>query len=100
MGRIVVNKHFNESSLITADKFVNKGEIIISNESGKEGVYVLNNEGNTVFIGVSQPQESVSHVFLSSDEYQTLIKNGSVEVNGEIIVYNDNTYYAIYDPTE
>lgn len=100
MGKIVVNKHFDESSLITSDKFVNKGEIIVSNEEGREGVYVLNNAGNAIFIGVAQSQDTVDHVFLSSDEYQILIDTGSVEINGKVITYSENTYYAIYDPTE
>lgn len=49
--RIVVNKHFNDSSRITADKFLSDGEIIISNEFGFEGIYVRNTNGDVVRIG-------------------------------------------------
>lgn len=54
MGRIVVNKHFDDKSLITSDKFVNKGELIISNQKGLEGIVITNNIGETFFIGPSE----------------------------------------------
>jgi uncharacterized protein YoxC len=51
MERIVVNKHYNDSSLITPDKFKNQGEIAISNEYGFEGIYIINTNGDVVKIG-------------------------------------------------
>lgn len=51
MARIVVNKHFDNSANITADKFVNKGELVISNEPGDEGLYILNKNGEVIKIG-------------------------------------------------
>ena len=51
MARIVVNKHFDNSANITADKFVNKGELVISNEPGYEGLYILNKNGEVIKIG-------------------------------------------------
>ena len=51
MSRIVVNKHYSDSTQITADKFVNSGEIIISNEYGFEGIYILNTNGQAIKIG-------------------------------------------------
>ena len=43
MGKIVVNKHFDNKAQITPDKFVNKGELIISNQVGYEGIFIKNN---------------------------------------------------------
>lgn len=95
MGRIVVNKHVDEKGLVTSDKFVNKGELIISNEDGYEGIFILNKSGNIVFI--PSDNKRTGHVFLSESEYQILINEGQAEVNGEIITYDDDTYYAVYE---
>ena len=54
MGRIVVNKHFDDKSLVTSEKFVNKGEIIISNQPLYEGIFIKNQKGELVFIGPSE----------------------------------------------
>lgn len=51
MGRIVVNKHFDDKSLITSEKFVNKGEIVISNQVGYEGIFITNKKGEVFYIG-------------------------------------------------
>ena len=44
--------------------------------------------------------ESSKHFFMSTDEYATLIANGEVTVNGELIVYDENAYYALYESEE
>ena len=49
--RIIINKHFDNSSDITYDKFKSYGEIVISNEPGFEGIYVVNTNGQVVKIG-------------------------------------------------
>jgi len=49
-GRVVLNKHYNNSSQITRDKFVSTGEIIISNEPGFEAIYLINTRGEVVKI--------------------------------------------------
>lgn len=54
MGRIVVNKHFDDKSLITSEKFVNKGEIIISNQPGYEGLFITSKSGELFFIGPTE----------------------------------------------
>ena len=54
MGRIVVNKHFDDKSLVTSEKFVNEGEIIISNQPLYEGIFIKNQKGELVFIGPSE----------------------------------------------
>ena len=41
-----------------------------------------------------------NHFFMSTDQYATLIKDGKIEINGELIVYNENAYYALYEPEE
>ena len=50
--RIVVNKHYTDSSQITRDKFLSQGEIAISNEFGSEGIYIINTNGDVVKIGM------------------------------------------------
>ena len=49
-GRVVLNKHYNNSSQITRDKFVSTGEIIISNEPGFEAIYLINTRDEVVKI--------------------------------------------------
>lgn len=49
--RIINNKHYGDSTLITRDKFLSEGEIVISNEVGLEGIYILNTRGEVVRIG-------------------------------------------------
>ena len=49
-GRVVLNKHYNDSSQITRDKFYNGGEIIISNEPGFEAIYLINARNEVVKI--------------------------------------------------
>lgn len=61
MGRIVVNKHFDNKSQITPDKFVNKGEIIISNQVGYEGIFIINKNGEKIYIGPSSGSSSVAN---------------------------------------
>ena len=106
MGRIIRHKHFDNISSITADKFADKGEIIISNDEGVEGIFIINTKGELVFLSPSNSGggggggTSSNHVFLSSEEYQVLLNEGRVEVNGELITYNDDTYYAIYESVE
>lgn len=62
MNRIVVNKHFSNSSAITYNSFgqstgyVGKGapalgEIIVCNEAGYEGIYILNTAHQAIRIG-------------------------------------------------
>ena len=51
MARILVNKHYSDSALITIDKFLNDGELIISNEYGFEGIFIKNNNGDVIKIG-------------------------------------------------
>ena len=50
MGRIIVNKHFDEKSSITPESFVHNGEIIISNQAGSEGIFIKNTNGKIFYI--------------------------------------------------
>ena len=61
MGRIVVNKHFDNISQITNDKFVNKGEIIVSNQVGYEGIFIINKNGEKIYIGPYSGSSSVAN---------------------------------------
>lgn len=98
MGKIVVNKHKQFKENITSDEFVNKGEIVISNQVGSEGIFVLNMDGEAVFIPARREEDTdSSHILLSAIEYDELVKNGKVIVDGKEIIYNDKTYYAIYE---
>lgn len=38
--------------------------------------------------------------FMSTTQYAELIANGKVEVDGNLIVYSDDAYYALYEPEE
>lgn len=38
--------------------------------------------------------------FMSTTQYAELIANGKVEVDGNLIVYSDTAYYALYEPEE
>lgn len=101
MGRIVVNKHFDLKSEITPDSIMNNGEIVVSNQVNNEGIAIKNTDGNIVFIGTNVSNNNGDkHYFLSTKEYDELIENGSVIVNGEKIEYDDNAYYALYDSEE
>lgn len=98
MGKIVVNKHKQFKDNVTPSEFVNKGEIVISNQVGSEGIFVLNMNGEAVFIPARREESAdSSHILLSSIEYDELVKNGKVIVDGKEIIYNDETYYAIYE---
>ena len=104
MGRIVVNKHVNNGAIVSPDNFIHKGEIIISNEVGSEGIFILNNNRETVFIsknnGGGEDTPSSQHVLLSTAQYDELMKNGKVIIDGEEIFYDNNTYYAVYEDVE
>ena len=56
MGRIVVNKHYDNSLNVTSDKFVNRGEIIVCNEPGFEGLYILSIDGKVIKVGQSNSE--------------------------------------------
>lgn len=94
MARIVVNKHVDEKSSVTIEKFQNDGEIVISNEVGNEGIFIRNKENSPIFISanINIPK----HVVLTQNEYDT-IKNGGIIEGKEDIIYDENTYYAIIE---
>ena len=102
MGRIVVNKHVDNVANVSPEKFAHKGEIIVSNETGSEGLFILNNSGEIVFIsnnggGGGGVVPTSQHILLSTTQYDTLVKNGSVVVDGKEIFYSDSVYYAVYE---
>lgn len=103
MGRIVVNKHFDDIAKITSESFVNKGEIIVSNQVGNEGILIKNNNGEIFLIGPTNgagSEESSKHFLISASQYEDLVKNGKVIIDGEEIFYDNNTYYAVYEDVE
>ena len=53
MGRIIVNKHFDEKSSITPGSFAHIGEIIISNQAGSEGIFIKNTNGEIFYISTN-----------------------------------------------
>lgn len=55
---------------------------------------------NDAIKSVSGSSNSSNFIFLTIEEYDTLIKDGSVEVNGQLIVYDENAFYALYEPEE
>lgn len=94
MARIVVNKHVNDKSSVTADNFQNNGEIVISNEVGNEGIFIRNKDYSPIFISANT--NIPKHVVLTQNEYDT-IKNGGTIEGKEDIKYDENTYYAIIE---
>ena len=71
-GRIIVNKHFSNSSAITEDVFTKKsnqlreGEIVISNDPEEPGIFIMtHNSGNTP--GEVVNLNSAKNVKLSQD---------------------------------
>jgi hypothetical protein len=77
MGRIVVNKHFDDKSKITSESFVNKGEIIVSNQVGYEGIFIVNKNGEIFFIGPTNG--TGTDVPLEYKEYIESYVNGKLE---------------------
>lgn len=49
---------------------------------------------------IAQGGGESSHFFMTKEQYNELVENGSVEIDGELILYSDKSYYAIYDPEE
>ena len=43
---------------------------------------------------------SSDHYFMTISQYEELVEKGSVVVNGETIVYDENAFYALYEPEE
>ena len=77
MGRIVVNKHFDDKAKITSESFVNKGEIIISNQVGNEGIFIVNKNGEIFFI--SPTNGTGTDVPLEYKEYIESYVNGKLD---------------------
>jgi hypothetical protein len=98
MARIVVNKHSDIKSDITIDSFINKGEIIISNEVGNEGIFIKNTSGTPVFISAKSAPIIDNHVVLTQSQYDKITRGEEgVDINGNSIMYDENTYYAIVE---
>lgn len=93
MARIVVNKHVIDKSSVTAGDFQKDGEIVISNEVGNEGIFIRNSNKEPVFISANFPK----HVVLTQNQYDTMIKEGKVIIDGKEIISDENTYYAIIE---
>ena len=45
-------------------------------------------------------EESSKHFFMSTTQYADLVKNGSVIIDGKEFTYNENAFYALYEPEE
>lgn len=45
-------------------------------------------------------EESSKHFFMSTTQYADLVKNGSVIIDGEEFIYDENAFYALYEPEE
>ena len=37
---------------------------------------------------------------MSTDQYAELVKNGSVVIDGQELLYDENAYYALYESEE
>lgn len=45
-------------------------------------------------------EESSKHFFMSTTQYTELVKNGSVIIDDKEFIYDENAYYALYEPDE
>lgn len=45
-------------------------------------------------------EESSKHFFMSTTQYADLVKNGSVIIDGQEFIYDENAFYALYEPEE
>jgi hypothetical protein len=98
MARIVVNKHVEKKDDISSVDIINKGEIIISNEKGNEGIFIPNTDKEPVFISANT--NIPKHVVLTQSQYDKIKDNEEeegVDINGNSIRYDENTYYAIIE---
>ena len=80
MARTVVNKHFDNKSLIDSGKFTDikdykYGELIISNQPGNEAIAIINTDGKTVFIEAS----NITSAGTISDEHIKAIAQEEIE---------------------
>lgn len=118
MGKIVVNKHFDNKSQITPDKFVHKGELIISNQVGYEGIFIKNNNGEIFYIGPTEgtgadvPLEYKEYIetfvdgrlqgYITKEEFNDLIKDIQITPEQVRIIANEEIVSAltVYSTTE
>ena len=45
-------------------------------------------------------EESSKHFFMSTTQYADLVENGSVTIDGKEFTYDENAFYALYEPEE
>lgn len=118
MGKIVVNKHFDNKSQITPDKFVHKGELIISNQVGYEGIFIKNNNGEIFYIGPTEgtgadvPLEYKEYIetfvdgrlqgYITKEEFNNLIKDIQITPEQVRVIANEEIVSALtlYSTTE
>lgn len=108
--RIVVNKYTDNKDDITSGSFYSGyGEIILSIKEGEEGIYIKNDKDDVInlnnnekliediLIRKSNELGFAKHQDLTLEQYNELIKRGSITIDGKTITYDDNTYYMIYE---
>ena len=118
MGRIVVNKHVDVKSNITAESFAHKGELIISNQVGFEGIFIKNNNGDVFYIaptegkGAEIPTEYKEYIesfvngrlegYITQEEFEELIKNVQIDPAQVRVIANEEIASAltVYSTTE
>ncbi|MBP3630031.1 MAG: hypothetical protein J6J23_00935 [Clostridia bacterium] len=118
MGKIVVNKHFDNKSQITPDKFIHKGELIISNQVGYEGIFIKNNNGEIFYIGPTKgtgtdvPLEYKEYIesfingrlegYITQEEFNELIKDVQIDPSQVRVIANEEITSAltVYSTTE
>lgn len=92
MGRIIKNKHYENSAYITAESFDDVhglSEIVISNEKGAEGIYVKNTDGDVVKVGNGSGSSNFKQYFVTVEEYENLKSNNELD---------EDAFYAVYEP--
>ena len=49
---------------------------------------------------LQENEESSKHFFMSTTQYADLVKNGSAIIDGKEFIYDENAFYALYEPEE
>lgn len=80
-----------------ADHIVAVAEDLYDSELG-----MYQSEINKVALenGGSGATTRTDHYFMTTSQYEELVENGSVVIDGETIVYDENAFYALYEAEE
>lgn len=71
--------------------------VAVASDLYDENIGLYQSEINRV---IAQGGGESNHFFMTKAQYDELVKNSTIEIDGKLIIYSDESYYAIYDPEE